>query len=444
VFLIVGQLALLIPMLGPVRMLVRMAVFGVSVIFLAVLPGKGRWHPAARPALCVLAIIGLSLFHPRTNTMLAGTAQAALYLSTLAPLFWVPRLRIDPAALRRILLILWAFHTVSAGFGVLQVYFPGRFQPNLSAMIVGQGQGYVNQLQMTTASGERVLRPMGLTDTPGGAAIAGFYAVLLGLGLTLTERRGWLQLVCFGSMVLGMACLYLAQVRSVLLMLAFCVVAFCGMLAWRGERGRLAALSGLLTVVVLVGFSWAVSLGGASVTNRWATLIQDRPGKIYYRNRGILLEQTVQELLPQYPLGAGLGRWGMMNLYFGDNSDPERACLWAELQWTGWILDGGVPLLLAYVAALALAFRTALQIAFLRTAGKLWIWGGVLLAYNLGAFAITFSYSFFVGQGGLEFWLLNAVLFGAAQTVRSQRSGIRFSGGSQNRAVLRTAAKLAP
>src|SRR5207253_10327713 len=63
-------------------------------------------------------------------------------------------------------------------------------------------------------------------------------SVLLGLGFTLTERRGWLQLVCFGSMVLGMACLYLAQVRSVLLMLAFCVFAFCGMLAWRGERSE--------------------------------------------------------------------------------------------------------------------------------------------------------------------------------------------------------------
>ncbi len=144
--------------------------------------------------------------------------------------------------------------------------------------------------------------------------------------------------------------------------------------------------------------------------------VQDRPGKVYYRNRGLFLEHTVQDLLPQYPLGAGLGRWGMMNLYFGDNSDPERACLWAELQWTGWVLDGGVPLLLAYAAALALACRTALQITLLRNAGNLWLWGGVLLAYNLGAVAVTFSYTFFVGQGGLEFWLLNAVLFGAART----------------------------
>jgi hypothetical protein len=427
VFLIVGQLALLLPVLGPLRLLVRMAVFGVSLLFLALLPGRGTWHPSARPALCVLAILGLSLFHPHTNTVLAGTAQAALYLSILAPLFWVPRARIDLAALRRILLVLWAFHTVSAGFGILQVHFPGRFQPNLSAMIAGQGEGYVSQLHMTTASGQRVLRPMGLTDTPGGAAIAGFYAVLLGLGFVLTERRGWLKFICLGSMVLGMASLYLAQVRSVLLMLAFCLFAFCGMLAWRGERRRLTLVAGLIATVVLLSFSWAVSVGGASVTQRWATLVEDRPGKVYYRNRGLLLEQTVEELLPKYPLGAGLGRWGMMNLYFGDNSDPERACLWAELQWTGWILDGGAPLLLAYVAALALACRTALQIAFLRNAGTLWIWGGVLLAYNLGAFAVTFSYSFFVGQGGLEFWLLNAVLFAATQT-RSQGSGIRSQG----------------
>ena len=62
--------------------------------------------------------------------------ESPLYLAILAPLFWVPRLRINPAALRRALLLLWAFHTVSAGFGILQVYFPGRFQPNLSTMIV--------------------------------------------------------------------------------------------------------------------------------------------------------------------------------------------------------------------------------------------------------------------------------------------------------------------
>src|SRR5207244_2792556 len=155
---------------------------------------------------------------------------------------------------------------------------------------------------------------------------------------------------------------------------------------------KLTFVAGLVGAIVLLSFSWAVSIGGAGITQRWATLVEDRPGKVYYRNRGLMLEQTVQDLLPKYPLGAGLGRWGMMNLYFGDNSDPERASLWAELQWTGWILDGGVPLILAYVAALALAWRSALHIAFARNAGNLWVWGGVLLAYNLAAVALTFSY----------------------------------------------------
>lgn len=412
--LIAGQLALLVPGLGPLRLVVRMAVFGVSLLLLALLPGRGRRHPAAQPAMAIVVILGLSLLHPYTNTLLAGAAQAALYVAILAPLFWVSRLRIDLAALRRVVLILWAFHSVSAVFGILQVYFPGRFQPNVSVMITGQGEGYLSQLQITTADGERVLRPMGLTDTPGGAAVAGFYAVLFGLGLILTERRSGLKFCCFGSMLLGMTCLYLAQVRSVLLMLGFCVFALFGLLAWRGEKRKFMVVAGLVTTVILLSFSWAVSLAGASVTDRLGSLVKERPSQVYYRNRGVLLEQTVQELLPQYPLGAGLGRWGMMNLYFGDNSDPQRASLWAELQWTGWILDGGVPLLLAYVAALTLACCTALHIAFLRSAGNLWVWGGILLAYNLGAVAVTFSYSFFVGQGGLEFWLLNAVVYGAA------------------------------
>ena len=42
------------------------------------------------------------------------------------------------------------------------------------------------------------------------------------------------------------------------------------------------------------------------------------------------------------------------------------------------------------------------------------VWATLILAYDVGAVANTFSYPLFIGQGGMEFWLLNAALFGAA------------------------------
>lgn len=409
------QLALLSNYVDPFRVLVRVAAFGGSLILLCFLPGKGSTHPSARPALWVVGIVGLALLHPTTNSALSGLAQALMYLAILAPLFWVPRLRIDTSVLYRLLFTLWVFHVVSSGLGILQIYFPGRFQPHLSSVIVAKGENYINQLCITTSSGQRVFRPMGLTDIPGGVATAGFYVVLFGIGFFFVQRRLGARLFCVGCMIVGMVSLYLSQVRSVLVMLAFCLCAFSIWLLRRGEIGRLALLAAVLFTVVLAGFTWADSLGGDSISTRLTSLIDDRPREVYYRNRGIFLEYTVFDLMPRYPLGAGIGRWGMSMAYFGDNSDPERSALWAEIQWTGWLLDGGIPLILVYLIALVEALRTAWNIAALGQRNDLWLWGGLLLAYNLGACVITFNYPFFMSQSGLEFWLLNAAFFAAAR-----------------------------
>lgn len=417
------QLALLWHGIGPLRVAVRIAAYGASLLLWFFLSGCGQTHPSARAAWWVLVIVGLSFFHPTTNGLLSGLAQVGMYLSILGPLFWVPRLSVDRVVLSRVLLLVWIFHTLSASFGVLQTYFPGRFQPNLSSVIAAQGEGYLESLRITLATGERVFRPMGLTDVPGGSAVAGFYATLFGIGFFLVHRRPLWRAASLGSMAVGLFCLYLSQVRSVLVMAAISMAAFAGVLIWRGRLSSLIKLAVVLTGVVLASFAWAVSLGGEIVTERLTTLIDDDPRMVYYRNRGRFLEHTLTELLPRYPLGAGLGRWGMTNAYFGDNSDPDTGAIWAEIQWTGWLLDGGVPLVLAYLAALALALRMAAEVASRRVADELWVWGTVLFAYNVGALAITFTYPFFAGQRGMEFWLLNAVLFAAHRTAQQVSLG---------------------
>lgn len=410
---ILCQVALLVPGIGPFRIVLRMAAFGTSLLLLWILP-KGDWvpHPAARAAAAALMIYVAAVMHPDGNSVVAATAQIGLNVAILAPIFWVSRLSISPRVLRSSLLLFWAFHSVSAALGVVQTYFPGKFQPAVSTVITAnEMEGYMESLMIETSSGEKVYRPMGLTDIPGGAGNSGYYTVLLGIGFFLTERSAKLRAMFLGSMMLGLAVILLSQVRAILVMLCLCLLVFGCVLLRRGEVRRLAVLVQVLVAVAVIGVGTALFLGGSSVTSRIETLVSDDPTDVYKRNRGGFLTETIEVYLPEYPLGAGLGRWGMMNAYFGDNSNPTSASIWVEIQWTGWLLDGGVPLILAYVAAIFTAIWTSYQVATMEMDHPLFLWGAVILAYNFGVLALTFSYPVFIGASGMEFWMLNAALY---------------------------------
>jgi hypothetical protein len=162
--------------------------------------------------------------------------------------------------------------------------------------------------------------------------------------------------------------------------------------------------------VVVISFAWAAWVGGEAMTNRLSTLIEDEPGEVYYSNRGHFLDDTINVLLPKYPLGAGLGRWGMMHYYFADKNDAARGEIWAEIQWTGWLLDGGVPLIVLYCVALLAAFYVAGRAAMSRSEA-IGAFGAMVFAYDVGALAMTFNYPIFISQSGMEFWVLNACLY---------------------------------
>src|SRR5271156_2773145 len=227
------QLALLSSTLAPFRIVFRTAVFSVSLGLLFVLRGSGRQHPAARAAVFVMVILAVSMLNPGVNSATAAAAQFALYLAVLAPLFWISRIRIDLAEMRRVILLLWGFQVISSVVGVLQVHFPGRFQFAISTVVQGNGAGYVAMLHFQNASGEMVYRPMGLTDTPGGAAGAGFFAVLFAAGFFLLERRRSMQIVSASSMLVGMVAIYLSQVRVMLVMEMVCMMALLSLMSWR-------------------------------------------------------------------------------------------------------------------------------------------------------------------------------------------------------------------
>ncbi|HEU4884322.1 MAG TPA: hypothetical protein VFT45_18850, partial [Longimicrobium sp.] len=315
---------------------------------------------------------------------------------------------------------LWGFHLLSAGIGVLQVYRPGSFQPPVSAVIESKGKGYIESLKITTATGQRVFRPMGLTDVPGGAAISGLYAVLLGVGFFLTRRTPGMMALSLASIGLGVACLYLSQIRALVVMTGISLVAVVGILLWRRDVRRLSTLVMGLGVMVLAGYFGAKNMAGVDVSNRMGTLVRARPGQVYYENRGRFLEDALFKTLPRAPFGEGLGHWGMTATYFGSGKPTKD--VWVEIQWAGWIVDGGAPLLLTYLLTIGMALLVVWRTARARPpspeAHDLPFWAAIILAYSVGATALTFSYPIFLSQSGMEFWLLNATLFAAARHAR--------------------------
>ena len=111
----------------------------------------------------------------------------------------------------------------------------------------------------------------------------------------------------------------------------------------------------------------------------------------------------------------------MMNHYFGDNSDPKTAMIWSEEQFTAWLVDGGVPLILAYLCAIAVAILFAFRLALKRIDPELAIMAAVICAYDVGAVASFLGYPFFGSQSGMEFWMLNAALFAAVLSSEQPR-----------------------
>jgi hypothetical protein len=413
------QIMLLFPQIGLLRVPMRMAFFGLSLLFLILFPPKGERHPATVPAILVMSIMFLGLgFHPYTNSLASGLAQCFLYLSILAPLFWVSGLKITTKGFESLIVLIWFFQTVSAGLGVLQIYFPGQFQPALSANIQNSEWG-VEIGSIILANGVKTFRPMGLTDTPGGAATAGFFALLFGVVIALKFRNPFLALLGAGSSAVGLFCILLSQVRSILVSLVICLLFFAVILVRTAQFSRLTAMASGVTALFVATFGWAIAVGGTSTLDRINTLFADKAENVYHQNRGYFLQDTIENLIPQYPFGAGLGRWGMINQYFGDPGNMDAQRMWVEIQWTGWVIDGGIPLTIAYVAAILIACYTAYKIATDCQLGDFSLWGGLILSYNIGALATCFNYPIFLSQDGIQFWLLNAALFATVSNYKS-------------------------
>ena len=163
----------------------------------------------------------------------------------------------------------------------------------------------------------------------------------------------------------------------------------------------------------MVSLTGAVALGGAAITDRVNSLFASDPISVYQVARGTQLSFTFFDLLFQYPLGAGLGRWGMAAGYFGSAASASRS-IWAEIQFTGWMIDGGVLMVFAYMGALAVTTVSEWRIAQATQYPRLAVCAAVILAANLGPAIMVISFTPFVAQVGIQYWFLAGALHGVA------------------------------
>jgi hypothetical protein len=424
VFEIACQLILVSPWGERARVLVRTGAFAASFLLLFVLRRSGDNHPAWRMAIAAVLVVAASILHPDTNSVGAGMAAVVLYLAVFAPIFWVPRIRIGAETVYQVFFLLWAFNTASALFGVLQIYFPDRFQPTLSNAIAANDL-YVEALKIELADGTRVFRPMGLTNGPGGAAIGAAFSVLLSVGFLLSRPRPWFRAVLFVAIPGALFTLYLSQVRAFVVVTALSLLALGVPFAAQRRIGRFISYAVPLLGGGFLVFLLAASVGGEAVTGRLSTLVESNPANVYYNTRGLFLRYTFTDAVPQYPLGAGLGRWGPIGNYFSD-SRSSALPLGAEIQWTGWLFDGGVALMIVCAAALWIALRTSLRLA-VREDGpsgeSLQKWATIVFGYSVGVIALTLDAPPFHSTLGIDFWLANATVFAASHQIAG--AGVR-------------------
>jgi hypothetical protein len=398
------------------RLPIRFSAFAISLLAFA-------WYQLAAPSVprarmqpwvvALLTLLGLMVLHPQTVTLTAGMAQIGVYLAVIAPLFWAPHFVRSPEQMARLFWILLLCSGANAVVGVLQVYDPARWLPQEFSRVVTQSTIGLGAVTYVGANGQQIVRPPGLFDTPGAVAGPAMFASLLGLIFTVSPIAFWkraLSLVLAGC---GFAAIYLSQVRISLVVAVLMLAVYAAVLFRQGRAARSSQFGLLALGVLALSFSLALTVGGASVAERFKSLFADDPLAVYQQARGAQLRYTFAELLYQYPFGAGLGRWGMAAGYFG-SSDPNIPPIWAEIQFTGWMIDGGVLMIGLYLGALIATARSQFNLATLSQYPRIGTCAAVVLAAGLGPAVMIISFTPFVAQIGIQYWFLAGALHGVA------------------------------
>jgi hypothetical protein len=397
------------------RLPIRVSAFAISLAAFAWWHLQGDVRLAAHKAYswvaAVMALLTVMLFHPATSSVQGGLAHMAVYFSVMAPMFWAPVFVRTPEHLARLLAILLICSGVNSIVGVLQVYDPARWMPAEFSRLMTESAVGLGPVSYVGPNGQLIVRPPGLFDNPGAVAGPGMFAALLGAVFGLSSLALWKRIVALAMAGAGLAAIHLSQIWVSLVVTVVMFVLYAFALMRQGRVAKATTFTMLAAATIGGSFVLAVALGGQSILERFLTLFADGPMSVYYHARGVQLDYTLSELLYQFPLGAGLGRWGMAAGYFGTSNVPG---LWAEIQITGWMIDGGVLMIVIYGGALVVTAISQLRLAGLTGHPKIAACAAVVFAAGIGTAAMVISYTPFVAQIGIQYWFLAGALHGVA------------------------------
>ena len=422
---------LFIPGVSKVRTVTRIASYAIMPVAWFFVARRERVAVGAdtfpaRPWLWFTAAwLTLSIFHPNAHTLLSASAQAALYITIFCPAFWAGEALDSRRQIGRLLALLFLCNALSSAVGVAQVFRPGTFMPPDMPALRNEFGG--QNLMYETDDGRKIFRPTGLTDTPGGAGLAGVTAALVGFCWALRPIAAWKRLVSVGLAFLGIAVIYFTHVRVALVMLLLSFITVMGLFVLQSNT-RQAVLLALGGLGSLAGaFLWAIRSVGSSVSERFLTLFQKDPVTVFGQNRGGFVRDAFDRMLWENPLGGGMGWWGMTHMYFGNTR--VRSPVWVELMWQAWLQDGGIPLLIGYAGAVGVALVDSTRIALTCPDREVAYWSAVIVASNLSVVAACFCGVSFLSPIGVQFWLLAAALHAADSQARAAARGAMAAAG---------------
>ena len=380
---------------------------GLAFLLLRPTP-REHVHPARRWLLASVVWTALFVFHPNTNSAASGLAQVLLYLAVAAPLFWVPGFVRDPQHLFRLLWFAAWCSFANCVMAILQYLDPQRWLPRQLSTAFDLLPAGLSTVMVKRLDGSVTVRPTGLSDTPGAVAAPAFVAAFLGLALFARSRRSHRGLALVISLS-GFVTIFLSQVRSALIMTLVAVLVYCTVLMRRQPRSVLTVV-GLALLFAATALTFLSLRGERSTLDRFSSLVRADPLTVYERaDRAPQLSKAIRDLVPRYPLGAGLGRWGQMRLYFGDEANRRSPPIYAELQLPAMVLDGGIVLVALYGSALLVTFRAQRRLTRQADPAN----AAVVLALGAGIAVLVFSYTPFTAPVGLMFWLFAGALHGA-------------------------------
>lgn len=413
-----------VPGLSSLRFFSRVASFVLSLFFLYLVWRKGSLDNSTQDfttnkwLIAIVSTLALMLLHPQTNSPVSGIAHILLYVSNYSVAFWAIAALRYGYQFQRVFILLFLVNCLSALVGIGQFYYPNIFLPPTISQLE---QGGISALIpfYSLDDGTQVMRPCGMSDTPGLASYSGAMAATMGIVIATSYLPVWQRLLGLGLALPSATVIYLTQVRTAILMVVVSLLSLCFIMILQKRWAGVVQLATASFIVVIGGFFWAASEGGKSISDRYFTLIEDSPTNVLLNSsRAHMVQNSVSNQIFDMPFGGGLGRYGQVYFYFANYSYGDM--IWVENQISAWITDGGLVMLTLGFGALVFTLLDSLRIATTSPNMAIRHWAAGAFAINTSVCFSCFGQMPFLTNSGQQFWLLAAMAHAADRWTRIQ------------------------